>query len=126
MRKEEINAAENSKPYDLEERTALFAKEVRKFLRKMKPGPLDIDDARQLLRASGSVGANYIEANDALGKNDFLCHARISRRESKESRYFLDLLITEPGSDLDRERLELFQEASELVHILSAIIRKCA
>ena len=120
MREEE----NGKKPYDLEQRTALFAKRVRLLLRQMRPGPLDIDDARQLLRASGSVGANYIEANDSLGKKDFLLHIRISRREAKESRYFLDLLMPEPGSATDQERLALIQEATELISILSAIIRK--
>lgn len=117
---------ENSKPYDLEERTEAFARRVRKFLRDLKPGPLDIDDARQLIRCSGSVGANYIEANDALSKKDFLCRAKISKKESKESRYFLRLIFTEQNPALDRERLALIQEATEIMNILGAIIRNSA
>ena len=111
--------------HPLEERCHQFAKRIRRFCRKLRMDIANFEDVKQLIRASGSVAANYIEANDALGQKDFLCHARISRRECKESRYFLDLLVTAPETELDRERLRLFQEASELVHILRAIIRKC-
>lgn len=119
-----VQKEQNGKPYDLEARTELFARRVRTFLRVLRPSELDIDDARQLLRASGSVGANDLEANDSLGKKDILLRARIARREAKESRYWLRLIVTRTDSDLERERFALIQEADELIRILSPIIRK--
>jgi len=61
----------NSKTYDLEDRTLEFAKNVRAFLKKLSKTPINIEDGKQLVKASGSVGANYIEANEALSKKDF-------------------------------------------------------
>jgi four helix bundle protein len=82
------------------------------------------EDARQLIRASGSVGANYIEANEALSKRDFLMRIKISRKESKESRFFLRLM--DPGEDpgMADEQTRLIQEAHELTNIFGAIVRK--
>lgn len=79
--------------YDLEERTFQFAKNVRLFLKKLKQTPLNREDHIQLQKASGSVGANYIEANESLGKKDFSMRIKISRKESKESAYWLRLTI---------------------------------
>lgn len=75
---------------DLEERTFQFAKNTRYFLRKFNNSILNIDDIKQLLRASGSVGANYIEANEFLGDKDFLMKVRICRTEAKECVFFFD------------------------------------
>ncbi len=58
-----------SKPYDLEERTFQFAKEVRLFIQTLKKSIANIEDAKQVIRSSGSIGANYIEANESLSKN---------------------------------------------------------
>jgi four helix bundle protein len=83
------------------------------------------EDSKQLVRASGSVGANYLEANDNLGDKDFLMHIRISRKEAKESRYWLRLLDLEtPAADLEPTRLALVQESEELARIFGAIIKK--
>jgi four helix bundle protein len=84
----------------------------------------NVEDARQLARASGAVGSNYIEANDALSKKDFVMRAKISRREAKESRFFLRLLDTGTDPATEAARGSLVQEAQELVSILSAIIRR--
>ena len=78
---------QNSKPYDLEDRTLAFAKRVRAFVKKLRKTIANIEDCKQLIRASGSVGANYIEANESLSKKDFIMRIKISRKESKESRY---------------------------------------
>jgi four helix bundle protein len=115
---------DNRKPYDLEERTFLFAKDVRTLLKAVPRTAGNIEDARQLLRASGAIGANYIEANDSLSKKDFLMRAKISRREAKESRFFLRLLDTGQDKTVESHREALVQEALELVSILSAIIRR--
>lgn len=75
------------KKFDLEDRTLAFAKDVRIFIRKLSKNLTNIDDCRQLLRSSGSVGANYIEANEALSQKDFRMRIKISRKEAKESAF---------------------------------------
>jgi four helix bundle protein len=79
--------------FDLEKRSYTFAKDVRLFIKQVNPNLINVSDIKQLLRASGSVGANYIEANDALGKKDFLMRLRISRKEAKETAYWLKLIL---------------------------------
>lgn len=111
----------NSKRYDLEERTLLFAKQVREFVRTLSGGISNMEDAKQLVRSSGSVGANYIEANEALSKKDFLMRIKICRKEAKESRYWLKL-ITADGFDNGKQAL--IQEATELMNIFGAILKK--
>ena len=61
----------NSKQYDLEDRTLEFARRVRKFVKQLRKTIANIEDGKQLIKASGSVGANYIEANESLSKKDF-------------------------------------------------------
>lgn len=112
------------KVYDLEERTFLFAKRVRAFVKRLPRTISNVQDVGQLVRASGSVGANYIEANESLGKKDFLMHIKISRKEAKESRFFLRLVDTGEASDLETERAGLLQESTELMNIFGAILRK--
>jgi four helix bundle protein len=115
---------ENSKQYDLEDRTFAFAKRVRAFVKRLPKTLANIEDGRQLINASGSVGANYIEANEALSKKDFLMRIKICRKEAKESRYWLKLVNPEGNPELERERKELVQEATELTNIFGAILRK--
>jgi four helix bundle protein len=115
---------QGAKRYDLEERTFQFAKDVRAFV-KMLPRSINNDeDIRQLIRASGSVGANYIEANESLSKKDFVMRIKISRKEAKESRYWLRLLDSAGAAALERERAALIQEATELMNMFGAIVRK--
>ena len=102
----------------------MFAKRVRGFVKKLPRTLCNIEDVKQLVRASGSVGANYIEANEALGKNDFRMRIRISRKESKESRYWLRLVDTHQDLALNTEQDELVQEATELMLIFASILRR--
>lgn len=120
------NMADNepAKPYDLEERTFLFASQVRAFIKKLPRTLCNQEDAKQLVRASGSVGANYIEANESLGKRDFQMRIKISRKESKESRFWLRLIDTNEEDDLNTDRQRLIQESTELLKIFSAIVRR--
>jgi four helix bundle protein len=110
------------KPRDLEQRTFLFAQSVRAFVKRLPRTIGNAEDVRQLVRASGSVAANWIEADEALSKKDFLMRAKICRKEAKESRLFLRLIEAEPRNDKTRE--ELTAEAQELTLIFSAIISK--
>jgi four helix bundle protein len=115
---------ESSKRYDLDERTLRFARDVRAFIKTLPRTVANDEDTRQLVRASGSVGANYIEANDSLSKKDFVMHIKISRKEAKESRYWLCLLDTAGSESPEETRGSLVREATELTNIFGAIVRK--
>lgn len=119
-----FNVNETQKEYDLEERTFRFARDVRDFLKRVKATIINTEYIKQLIRASGSIGSNYIEANEALGKKDFLMHVRISNKEAKESRYWLRLLDIENDKDLENTRDGLIKEAQELKNIFGKIISK--
>ena len=113
-----------NKPYDLEERTFQFAKEVRLFIKTLNKTIANIEDGKQVVRSSGSVGSNYIEANESLSKKDFVFRVKISRKEAKESVYWLRL-INETNQLTNSKLVEkLIQECIELKKILSAIIEK--
>ena len=114
----------NAKEYDLEERTYLFAKQIRTFGKTLPRTSCNSEDVKQLVRASGSVAANYIEANEALSKKDFKCRIRISRKESKECRLWLRLLDVRGDTALDHERTELIRESTELMKIFGSILQK--
>jgi four helix bundle protein len=113
---------ENQKPYDLEDRTFNFAKASRRFVKVLPRTIANIEDVKQFVRASGSIGANYIEANEAIGKKDFVMKIKICRREAKESGYWLRLLETDEKLEVQRDNL--VGEATELMKIFGAIIRK--
>lgn len=117
---------ENKKQYDLEERTHEFAKRVRDFVKKLPRTIGNIEDGKQVIRSSGSVGANYIEANESLSKKDFLMRIKISRKEAKESKHWLLLIDVGNNSELEKERQVLVQEATELVMILSSIFKNAS
>lgn len=113
-----------AKLYDLEERTFKFAQRVRNFVKKLPKTIGNIEDCKQLIRASGSVGANYIEANESISKKDFVLRIKISRKEAKESKYWLLLVDTNENRELEDERKALVKEATELTMIFSSIMRK--
>ena len=120
-----MDNSQNSKPiYDLEERTFKFAKDVRLFVKTLPKSIANFEDEKQLIKASGSVGANYREANESLSKKDFVIRIKISRKESKESEYFLRLINETNDLPDKNEARRLIQEANELKKIFSAIIEK--
>ena len=84
----------------------------------------NLEDIRQLVKASGSVGANYIEANDSLSKKDFSLRIKICRKESKESRFWLRLVDTGRQIEREQEREVLINESQELMNIFGAILQK--
>ena len=112
----------NSKHYDLEERTLQFAKLVIALVNRLPKTLPNIEIGRQLVRSSGSVGSNYIEANEALSKKDFGVRIKICRKESKESRYWLKLIQVKREDEGERESLIL--EATELMKIFGSIVEK--
>jgi four helix bundle protein len=115
---------DGEKPHDLEDRTFLFAESVRDFVKQLPRTIGNTEDVRQLVRASGSVAANWIEADEALSKKDFLMRVKICRKEAKESRLFLRLVDVGLAKASLGERDGLSKEARELTLIFSAIISK--
>lgn len=113
----------NSKHYDLEERTLNFSKQIVRLCRQIPRNPVNDNLTSQLSRSATSIGANYREANDALGKKDFSMRVRIARKEAKETIYWLEL-IEEADPNLQERITELKQECMELRNILSAIAKK--
>src|SRR4030042_2651311 len=108
---------QKTKQYDLEDRTFEFARKTRELVKKIPKTTGNFEDGKQLIRSSGSVGANYIEANEALSKKDFCLRVKISRKEAKESRYWLRLIDAGEKQSLEQDRENLINEATELMKI---------
>lgn len=120
----EIGKSAVHAPFDLEERTFQFAIRVRSFVKSLPRTICNAEDVRQLVRSSGSVGANYIEANESLSKRDFAMRIKIARKEAKESTYWLRLIDVGHEESTSQERSRLAQESTELMKILGSILRK--
>ena len=113
----------NTKTYDLEERTLRFAKDVVNFVNALPKTVAGIEIMKQVIRSSGSVGANYIEANEALSKKDFAMRVKICRKEAKETRYWLQLISVNEENE-EKKRQTLINEATELTKIFGSIVEK--
>ena len=112
------------KIYDLEERTARFAERVRDLCLKLPVNTANSQYLPQLIRAGSSPAANYIEANETIGEKDFKMKIKTCRRESKESAYWLRLIITDGSKPQEDERSALRNEAREFIFIFTAILKK--
>lgn len=119
----ENNNGTNIKRYDLEERTLRFAEQINALVNGLSRNNSNIENGKQLIRSAGSVGANYIEANEALSKKDFIMRVKIARKEAKESRFWLNLIL--PQADKLKVKNALINEATELIKIFSSILLKC-
>lgn len=113
----------NGKTYDLEERTYQFAKACRLLIYRLPKSISNIEDGKQLVKSSGSVAANYIEANEKLGDKDFKFRLKISRKEAKESILWLRL-IRDLNPEIENDLNNLIDECEQLRKILSSIINK--
>jgi len=109
---------------NLEERMLRFALMVRSLIKLLPKTISNSQDVKQLIRSSGSIGANYIEANEALSPKDFIHRIRISRKEAKETLFWLSLIETYKNQMLEDQRLSLINELQQLRAILSSIILK--
>ena len=116
-----MNRMKNMTTYDLEERTSKFAKQIRSFVKKLPRTVANTEDSRQVIRSSGSVAANYIEANESVGSGDFLMRVKICLKESKESALWLDICEVLPKDEPERQ--QLYSEARQFVRIFSTILR---
>ena len=117
-----MSKTQKSKQYDLEDRTLKYSKDIIAFVKSLHNNLVSKELARQLVRSSTSVGANYIEANEALSKKDVAMRIKICRKEAKESAYWLKLVEVNSGGDTTRETL--IDEATQLTKIFSAIVEK--
>ncbi len=109
--------------FDLEDRTLEFAKRVVRLCKELPINTVNDKLVDQVIRSAGSVGANYREASDSLGRKDELMRLKISRKEAKETIFWLEL-IAEANESFAKRMQELIQESRELKNILSAIITK--
>lgn len=109
---------------DLVERTFAFAKEVRVFVNELARTLANAEDGRQLVRSSGSVAANYLEAQEGLSRKDFFYRIKICRKEAREAGLWLRLVDLTDRPRLTAERIRLFRESDELKRIFSAIAAK--
>ena len=107
--------------FELEDRCLKFAIRVRRLIKLLPRNVINIEDGKQVVRSSGSVGANYIEANENLGEKDFKMRLRIARKEARESGYWLKI-IKEMNVNDSNEIANLIDEAEQLNKILSSII----
>lgn len=114
----------NPKRYDLEERCLQYAKRINEYVRKLPRDIPNIENGRQLVRSAGSVGANYIEANESMSKKDFVMRIKISKKESKESRFWLFLTVPLKENQQEQEKEKLIQETTEIMKILGSILEK--
>ncbi len=108
---------------DLRERTALFGEAIIGFAKKIPQNPVNNRLIAQLVGAGTSVGANYCEADDAVSGKEFKQKIGTSRKESKESMFFLRMVAAAEPS-LANEARQLWREAKELNLIFGAIWRK--
>lgn len=111
------------KTYDLEERTEKFAREIISFVNAVPKTIANIEITKQLIRSAGSIGANYIEANESLSRKDFGMRIKICRKETKESRYWLNL-VEFNNEKLEQNRKILVEESTQLLKIFSSIAEK--
>jgi four helix bundle protein len=111
-----------NKPYDLDERTALFGEAVIDFAKKIPVNPVTSRLIPQLVAAGTSVGANYGEADDAVSKKDFRHKISISKREARETKFFIRMIVR-AVPQLTEDAKPLWQEAKELHLIFAKIYR---
>ncbi len=114
---------QETKKYDLEDRTLEFGKRIIKLAKALPKNSINGVLVSQIMRSGTSVGANYREANETSTKKDFLFRMSISKKEAKETHYWLDMVI-EANPDLEKRIRLLSQETDELIKIFASIILK--
>lgn len=115
---------QNTKKYDLEIRTLEFSKRIIKMVKALPFNIINRNLSNQIIRSGTSIGANYREANETETKKDFQFRIMICRKESKETLYWLNLII-EANPQFTKRIEPLLQETSELLKIFATILKKC-
>ncbi len=113
----------SGKIYDLEERIAKFGEDIISFAKSLARNSINMVLVKQIVRSGTSVGANYMEANGAESKKDFLHKASICKKEARETKHWLRMIAKASPDKSDDCRL-LWKEVNELVLIFSAITKK--
>jgi len=108
--------------YDLEERTARFGEAITDFAKTVPQSAVTSRIISQLVGAGTSVGANYLEADDAVSKKEFLKNIGTCRKEARETKHFLRMTVR-AVPELKAEARKLWMEARELNLIFSKIWR---
>jgi four helix bundle protein len=108
--------------YDLEERVEQFGENIISFAQTIRINDVSKPLIRQLIRSGTSIGANYLEANEASSKKDFKNKICISKKESNETKHWLRM-IAKANLDTNDKCKELWQEAHELTLIFAKIFR---
>src|SRR5680860_1846216 len=109
-----------NKKFDLEERTAKFGENIIKFVKELPKNEITRPLINQLVKCGTSVGANYCEADDAESSRDFRHKIGISKKEARESKHFLRMIVVAVPETKEQARI-LWQEAKEINLILNAI-----
>ena len=115
-------SSDSEKPYDLEERTALFGESIISFVRKIPQDPVTQRLISQLVGAATSVGANYCEADDAVSKKEFRQKIGYCKKEAREAKFFIRMVV-KAVPELREDAKPLWQEAKELHLIFAKIYR---
>ena len=115
------NVSNNSKSYDLEERTAKFGENVIIFCKVLKLDTISKPLISQIVRSSTSIGANYMEANGASSKKDFRNKICICKKEAQETKHWLRMIAV-CFPERKEETRKLWREAQELTMIFQKII----
>ncbi len=113
----------NDRKFDLEDRTLNFSKRIIDLVKILPKNSVNFELISQIVRSAGSVGANYREANEALGKKDFYMRIRICRKEAKETRYWLELILHN-NQGLKGTIDPLIGESTEFIRMFSTMIKK--
>ena len=114
----------SEKARDLVHRTYRFAMDVRAFVNRLPRSLSNCEDARQLIRSSGSVAANYLEAQEGVSRKDFFFRIKVCRKESAESGLWLKLVQVGEDSAVTKERERLWMQADEFKRIFATIAGK--
>lgn len=111
-------------PDDLANRTYWFARDVRKVVNLLPRTPAAAEDSKQVIRSSGSVAANYLEAQEGSSRKDFFYRIKLCRKEARESQLWLELLAEAEAHDAAEELDRLVDEANQLTRIFASIANK--
>lgn len=111
-----------SESITLSTRTAAYAKAIRLFSGNVPKTLATVDDLKQLIRASGSMGATYLETEEVHSKREFLACMKLCRKEARECMFWLRQLEPSLPNDLNDEWKQLEDEAHDLLRIFTASI----
>jgi four helix bundle protein len=117
-----MEEAEGKPPYDLGERTTLFAESAVRFARTIVVDPVTRPLISQLVRCSTSVAANYAEADEADSRKEFRYRLGVAKREAGETKLQVRVIVA-ACPDLRDAAVPIWREADELVRILAKIRR---